>query len=187
MLCYELFERDLDTMHQELSTQYRSAASNPAVATYTGSSSRSINNRFIGKNRFWGRRRDQRTTAELLDLIQRSPPLQKPLVVYSNTGTWNPLADIQQATLTTKPFTSTTLDYGFVFRFGAAQPNQAHVILQFDLPVGFHRGVYVGHAETASANQKEYILAPNQQWKVLGTKQVEQGGTQWTLVELTPG
>lgn len=184
MLFAELFERDIDMMHQSLSHQYQSAASNPAVAAYTGNSSRSINNRLLGKDRFWGRRRDQRTTAELLALIQRSPPLQQPIVVYSNTGAWNPLAEVKQGVLTTKPFTSTTLDYDFVFRFGASAPNQAHVILQFELPAGYHRGVYVGHADSASANQREYILAPNQQWRVTGTQQVSQGGKQWTIVQL---
>jgi hypothetical protein len=179
----EICEADVSDLHGTLSKHYAAASDSQHAADYINGSSRRINNRLIGQGgNLWRRRRDTTTTHGLLDLIKSSPPLQQPLRVFSNTGDWDATAAIVTNTLVTKPFTSTTLDYDFVFRFGSARRDQKNIILQFDLPVGYHQGVYIGHADAMSGNQKEYLLAPKQTWTVVGQKVVRG----FTIIELTP-
>jgi hypothetical protein len=125
--------------------------------------------------------------------IKSSTPLRSEISTFSGIG-----ANMAQgikigATLHTPAFTSSSLNYDTAHNFSRPSkwtdyelPRTSHVkmttkrnnVLHFKLPAGYDKGAYVDK-HSANSGEKEFLLHPDQKWKVTGHKAVGKIGTSY--------
>lgn len=164
---------DIDELHNHLSAHYDVSRYAPrevaAIKTYTDHSenvNKSIR-KHAGTNLYKTMPKKHYDIQDgVHSAIARGPALTRPLDVYHGTpSSFHKKVDAD-GTITTHGLTSTSLSINTARQFTGPKYTSKANILHFKIPAGYKKGIYIQHISSHYDDEREYLLAHDQKWKV---------------------
>lgn len=102
----------------------------------------------------------------LVDWINKGPGLEKEGHFYSGTNGWLADKHLKEGSIVHTPaFTSASTDPWIARSFSEGSGSGRHV-LHFHLPAGYKGGRHLGATNITSDIEREFLIKPDQKWKV---------------------